>query len=165
MDKALIFNWNKTVDEDDTVYILGDFVWKTGKVADYCKQLKGHKVLILGNHDRIKGPDRRFFDGIYDYLEIKDNGFNVIMSHYPMLSYNKDYLDTSIHLFGHVHNSTKESQVVQEIFTNLRKIYSGVLDNRCQAINVGCMMPWIDYIPRSIDYLVNKLDQGEIYEA
>lgn len=109
MDKAMIFNWNETVNEDDTVYILGDFVWKTGKVADYCKQLKGHKILILGNHDSLTGPDKRFFDGIYDYLEIKDNGFTVIMSHYPMLSYNKDYLDTSVHLFGHVHNNTKES--------------------------------------------------------
>lgn len=161
----MIFNWNETVNEDDTVYILGDFVWKTGKVADYCKQLKGHKILILGNHDSLTGPDRRFFDGIYDYLEIKDNGFTVIMSHYPMLSYNKDYLDTSVHLFGHVHNNTKESQVVQETFKNLRKSYSGVPDNRSQAINVGCMMPWMDYVPRTINYLVNKLDKREIYEA
>ena len=162
MDKALIFNWNKTVDKDDTVYILGDFVWKTGEVSDYCKQLKGHKILILGNHDRPTGSDRRFFDGIYNYLEIKDGNFNVIMSHYPMLSYKKDFLDTTVHLFGHVH-VTKEWDIVKNVFTNLRKSYSGVPDNRCQAINVGCMMPWIDYVPRSIDYLVNKLDQGEIY--
>lgn len=86
------------------------------------------------------------------------------MSHYPILSYKKDYLDTTVHLFGHVH-VTKEWDIVRSVFTNLRKFYSGVPDNRCQAINVGCMMPWMDYVPRTINYLVNKLDKGEIYEA
>ena len=52
MEDALIQNWNSVTDQNDTVYILGDFCW--GKEDEWKRilpQLKGNKVLIRGNHD------------------------------------------------------------------------------------------------------------------
>lgn len=52
MDNMLIMNWNNKVSDDDHVYIIGDFVYRSGyEVSYYLKQLKGHKHLISGNHD------------------------------------------------------------------------------------------------------------------
>ena len=52
MNKAIIDNWNSVVKDEDTVYVLGDFCLG-GKEAikELCSQLKGHKILIKGNHD------------------------------------------------------------------------------------------------------------------
>ena len=52
MFDAIVSNWNKTVKGNDTVYILGDFIWKKkNEWVEIVKQLKGKKVLIRGNHD------------------------------------------------------------------------------------------------------------------
>lgn len=73
MDKAMITLWNETVGDDDVVYILGDFSWyKEEKTAFILGCLKGHKVLIKGNHDHISPKVARHFDRICEYAEIKD---------------------------------------------------------------------------------------------
>ena len=51
MDNALINNWNSVVTDDDDVYILGDFSYKSEDPIDYLKKLNGKKHLIVGNHD------------------------------------------------------------------------------------------------------------------
>ncbi len=53
MDNTLINNWNSTVHENDEVYILGDFIYKSDKHCSYyLRQLAGKKHLIVGNHDK-----------------------------------------------------------------------------------------------------------------
>ena len=53
MDAALIRNWNRKVTNGDTVYVLGDLIYKSKKPPEeYLRQLKGKKHLIVGNHDR-----------------------------------------------------------------------------------------------------------------
>ena len=52
MHRAIIDNWNSRVKTDDTVYILGDFIWyKENEWIYYVEPLAGNKVLIRGNHD------------------------------------------------------------------------------------------------------------------
>ena len=52
MNNKLIENWNARVRSDDTVYILGDFIWaKESEWPFYLGPLAGNKVLITGNHD------------------------------------------------------------------------------------------------------------------
>ena len=52
MDCAMIERWNGVVDEDDDVYVVGDFCYRSGKTADwYLARLKGRKHLVVGNHD------------------------------------------------------------------------------------------------------------------
>ena len=57
MNRALIRNWNDSISENDTVYILGDFVWagpsKQHEVETIVNKLNGTKILVYGNHDRL----------------------------------------------------------------------------------------------------------------
>ena len=46
MDHTMIDNWNNKITDDDTVYFLGDI----GNL-DVLKKLKGHIVIVIGNHD------------------------------------------------------------------------------------------------------------------
>lgn len=53
MDEEIIRRWNETVSPEDTVYHLGDIA--LGKIADSLPKvarLNGHKIAVLGNHDR-----------------------------------------------------------------------------------------------------------------
>lgn len=58
MDNALIKNWNKTVAEGDTVYVVGDVTLKGSSHKEWLKnivtRLNGQKHLVLGNHDAMK---------------------------------------------------------------------------------------------------------------
>lgn len=82
MDETIIQRWNDVISGEDTVYILGDFSWyKEEKTLEILNRLIGRKVLIKGNHDRVSPRASRQFVKVCDYLEIKDNGQKVILSH------------------------------------------------------------------------------------
>ena len=52
MDEEIISNWNSRVTNGDTVFILGDMMFRNKREpSEYLKRLKGHKILVLGNHD------------------------------------------------------------------------------------------------------------------
>ena len=52
MDMAMIKLWNSRVAPDDHVYIIGDFAHRSEKdEAWYLQKLRGHKHLVIGNHD------------------------------------------------------------------------------------------------------------------
>lgn len=168
MNRAIINNWNNVVTNEDTVYILGDFCWlKEDKWIEILDELKGNKVLIRGNHDLKNMPAnlKSKFADIKDYKEIDDNGQTVIMCHYPILAYKHSFDPNTFMLFGHVHNNTRESHLITQFIKEIWKNRIEKFDNRGQLINVGCMMPWMGYTPRTLDYLINKLDNGEIYNV
>ena len=53
MDETLIRNWAKRVKANDTVYVLGDLMFRNQKSPEeYLSRLKGKKHLIIGNHDK-----------------------------------------------------------------------------------------------------------------
>lgn len=161
MNKFMINSWNCTVSKDDTVYHLGDLCW--GKEEDWLKlvpRLNGHKVLILGNHDprKMSLELRDMFSEITDSKEINDNDFHVIMSHYPIMCYNHSYTPYSIMLHGHTHNRTEEEFWVERWRKELWDAPKYSYKNQGNILNVGCMMPYMEYIPRDIDYLYNTLN-------
>ena len=168
MEEILIENWNSVVTNNDTVYHLGDFCW--GKADEWCRildRLNGNKVIIQGNHDLKSYPSKlknRIAD-IKDYKEINDDGRTVIMCHYPILAYKHSYDPNVFMLHGHVHNNTTETKWIREFVEELRASRIAGLDNRGQVINFGCMMPWMNYTPQTLDCLIEKLDRGEIYHA
>ena len=92
MESTIVENWNKTVKDNDVVYVLGDLFWKTYDADRILPILNGQIILIKGNHDSIE-PLRRKIK-VFDYLEIKDNKRNVVLSHYPIPSFHvsTDYL-------------------------------------------------------------------------
>ncbi len=107
MNSVLIKNWNKTVSDQDSIYILGDF---TMKGCDYAERilniLHGRKHLIKGNHDRFSDQsnfDKSLFVEITSYKEIVINNTRFMLFHYPILEWNH-YFRNAIHLHGHQHN-------------------------------------------------------------
>ena len=83
MDDTLIQNWNGRVTSDDTVYVLGDAFWKNEENSiQIMERLRGHKHLIQGNHDRVKGKLRFYWESITQYAEVNDENRLVILSHY-----------------------------------------------------------------------------------
>lgn len=149
MDNALIKNWNSVVTNEDTVYILGDISWyKTNETIKILDQLNGKKVLIKGNHDRHDQELAKRFIKIVDYLEIKDDGRNVVLCHYPIPCF-KNHFYGWYHLYGHVHNSF-EARMMEHCEREMTELYV----KQCNMCNVGCMMPWMNYTPRTLDEII-----------
>ena len=148
-DRSLIEKWNEAVSPSDTVWILGDISWygskKTEEILD---SLNGTKNLCVGNHDGriLKSPEvRSRFAEIVPYKEItEDSGFGIVLCHYPIPCFNNHYYEW-IHLYGHVHNSFEEN-MMRHVAYQMKKLY----DKPCNMFNVGCMMPYMNYRPRTL---------------
>lgn len=150
-------NWNTRVKSTDTVYILGDFIWyKEPDWAYYLEQLNGRKVLIRGNHDpkEYSRATRSLFVEIRDRMEITDNGRHVIMDHYPLPCFKGDYSSECYMLYGHVHN-TREAEYIREFRHFIRSKCCGAKGEPLgQFLHVGCMEPYMDYTPRTLDEII-----------
>lgn len=156
MDQAMIDNWNAAVRKCDTVYILGDFCWcKTARWIEILNRLNGKKILIRGNHD-VQNPSaelRACFADMQDYLEIRDAGRRVILCHYPIPFY-KNASDPNVYmLYGHVHY-TREYDYIRQLTDELQRNRRYDCDDRGQLYHVGCMTPWMNYTPRTLDEIV-----------
>lgn len=158
MNSEMIKRWNNIVKDGDLVYVLGDFCWsrKSEVWEALCDSLKGNKYLIKGNHDmrQLTSSTRQKFAQVCEYKEIDDHGRRVIMSHYPMPFYRSDYRENVYMLYGHIHN-TEENDMMRHITDYIKKIDSRDKGrNLCQTYNVGAMMPWMDYTPRTLDEII-----------
>jgi calcineurin-like phosphoesterase family protein len=180
-DKLIKENWNAKVHNDDTTYVLGD-IGRTGNnkdneyICEIISTLKGRKVLIQGNHDQLKDSRlKRLFSEICTYKEIQDscNGVNrnLVLCHYPILCWNNQHKGW-IHLYGHVHDSTGEEAVYRKSLEYLNEYFTdrtmkGYTDSpQARAYNVGCMLPYMDYTPRTLQEIMIGGGQTEstIYE-
>ena len=139
MTEGIIKNWNETVSTKDDVYILGDFAFQNSYMTcdlinKILEKLNGNKHLIIGNHDTYINKtafNPRYLTEMTYYTELKINGEFVVLSHYPIESWNgKEH--GSIHLHGHTHKPDNRPEI-----------------NR---YNVGCML--YDYKPITLDYLL-----------
>ncbi len=101
MDNVLQKRWNSHVNQQDTIYVLGDF-GANGQEKEILAQLNGRKFLVKGNHDIQTNQYYRDcgFMEVYDYPIIFKDFW--ILSHEPL------YVNTNMpyaNIFGHVHNS------------------------------------------------------------
>ena len=152
-DDLIINNWNKVVTNQDEIYILGDFSWLYAReTEEIIKKLNGSKFLIKGNHDRWckDGACKRLFQGIYDYKMIQDGDKNVVLSHYPILFYQNQHRN-SIHLYGHVHCSREEN-----LFQDACRHIVETTDIPMNTYNVGCMIDYINYTPRTLEEIISS---------
>jgi calcineurin-like phosphoesterase family protein len=124
MNEAIIKEWNKTVKEQDTVWILGDFSLNPNVAFRVLSRLNGTKYLVAGNHDGCFVANKKSAKFITKYLEngfchvcdhldwitLKD-GTKVLLSHLPYIhnKYDDRYKDYKPHdngeilLHGHLH--------------------------------------------------------------
>lgn len=160
MEEVMVMYWNATVRPGDTVYILGDFCWgKKDEWLRLIRKLSGQKVLIQGNHDLQSYPAelKKEFVGIYDYKEITDNGRHVIMSHYPIMFYKHSNDPNYYMLCGHVHKTPENDHLERWKAELKRNAARGIhFANRGQIFNVGAMMPWMNYCPRTLDEILRR---------
>lgn len=169
-DKLLKENWNKTVTNADTVYILGDIGREGGNkdmeyLCEVISTLKGRKVLIQGNHEKLKDIRvKQLFTEVVPYKEITDNfnglNHNLVLSHYPILFWNNQHKGW-IHLYGHLHNSDEE-MVYQKCLSQVNDYFKdrtmkGYTDcPQARAYNVGAMMNYINYQPRTLKEILGN---------
>lgn len=121
-------------------------------------KLNGNKVLIRGNHDikEMSSTLRKMFQDVKDYKEITDNQRHVIMCHYPILLYKASYNPDCFMLCGHVH-VTRENDFLNRWVSELKNTRKTTSDSCGNVINVGCMMPYMGYTPRTLDeIIINK---------
>lgn len=139
MHEVIINNWKNKVKDDDTVYILGDVgMYHAREIGNILNNLPGRKILVTGNHDfkNIHSSSyKKTFAKITSYLEIKDNGRNVVLFHYPIEDWNGKYRGY-YHLHGHVH------------------INGDSLSKKDRRYNVSAEI--VDYTPISLDELEQK---------
>lgn len=151
-DQVLIDNWS-VVKPDDDVWILGDISWHNSEnTANILKQLPGRKHLCMGNHDGklLKNKEvRSQFIEICDYKEVAVNATGIVACHYPIPCFNKHFYGW-IHFYGHVHNSF-EWNMMERVRYEMEALY----DKQCNMINVGCMMPWMGYAPKTPDEIIS----------
>jgi calcineurin-like phosphoesterase family protein len=158
MNEALVNNWNSVISNADHVYHLGDFCW--GKKDDWIKYLKllnGNIHIIKGNHDLKDYPYdvKKYIVEAVDYKEITDCGRHVIMCHYPIMCYKASYNPNCYMLHGHTH-VTREQDFVEKWTKELKDSKQTNSDNCGNIINVGCMMPWMEYWPRTLDEIIER---------
>ena len=156
-DNYIVKNYNKIVDKNDTLYVIGDLMdcsnpsspyWKDA--ARYIKKIKANIILIIGNNEQ-RVIDF-FFDSNFDKFKeyclsigIKDvkkddylsfGGYNFYLTHKP-INHKKEYTN----LFGHLHRS--------------RGLWQSF------GINVSCDIN--HYRPYSEDDILFQLSQKETY--
>lgn len=102
MDCDLMEAWNDIIAKDDIVFHLGDFCHWRKDPKEYLKDLNGRIILCKGNHDR----DVSGFEFSDQIIEVRINGQDIVMCHYPMRSWNKSHYG-SWHLYGHTHEKFK----------------------------------------------------------
>ena len=166
MHKVIKDNWNHTVTNADHVYILGDLSWKENDESiALISTLRGNKHMILGNHDRFTDQRlKQLFVEVCNYKEIKDKidnkEYSVILSHYPLAFWNhqhryrrdgEEHNIWAIQLYGHVHNSVEEV-----IFKQFINDLNGKCNIKCIAKNVGCMLPYMNFTPRTLKEIMNE---------
>lgn len=101
MNEAIIESWNKTVNDGDKVYIVGDFSMGRRYISS-AMRLNGKLILIKGNHDLYPLKDYLpYFHDIRGAFYFQK--MNAIVTHIPVHESLFVRYDYNIH--GHTHNN------------------------------------------------------------
>lgn len=141
MNETLIRNFNACVKQNDTVYILGDIAHRIPvETANWLiSRLNGKKILCKGNHD--KKYEEQLFEGIYDFLQIKEKDVNISLMHYPMMSWPKSH-HGSLHLHGHIHS--KEDYNLLQKNSGILRYDVGVEANGYYPVSIQQIMAFFE---------------------
>lgn len=151
MDEILIKHWNKVVGKDDYVFHLGDFVFGGSNTwKDVLSRLNGHIILIKGNHDyqNFRESYYSYFEHVADQMLIFIDDQPLLLNHYPILTYPKQYRTKEvIQLHGHVHSSNKMTGTDNYRYAlHSLKQYDVGVDNN-------------DYYPVSYSEIINNINE------
>jgi calcineurin-like phosphoesterase family protein len=97
-DDELIKRWNNTVNNNDTVWVLGDVAFPK-EALHKVTYLKGIKKLVLGNHDNR--PTQEYlalFNKVYGAVEM----YGAILTHIPV--HESELTRYNLNIHGHLHS-------------------------------------------------------------
>ncbi|MBO4982300.1 MAG: metallophosphoesterase [Lachnospiraceae bacterium] len=105
MDRALTERWNAVVGPEDTVYVLGDFSMyqDDAKDRELLEALHGRKILIMGNHDLHRTPEKWRKLGFAEC-----SPWPIVYREFYLLSHEPMYINSNMpyaNVYGHVHNN------------------------------------------------------------
>lgn len=150
MNKTIIERFNSKVAPEDIVYILGDTIMGDSAAGEeLVKQLNGHKVFLLGNHDS------RLREEIYNKYGVEVTYAKVIklkkksfyLSHYPTITANYDEPHPIINLFGHTHQTTNFYN------DNINMYHVGVDSHDCYPVSIDEILEDIKKEKEKVDVL------------
>ena len=158
MNETLIARWNGVVGPEDFTWILGDFcAGEPARWREILSRLRGRKGLVVGNHDAPEAVAAALEAGLLadagEYREIDDGARRVVLCHYPIPSF-RDHYFGQVHLYGHVHTSFEWN-----IAENAKRLLKNLYARRdvCRMANVGAMLGYMDYTPRTLAELETQL--------
>ena len=149
LDKFQVDRINKFVNKNDTIIFLGDI----GDPASL-KKIKGHKVLITGNHDRGAAFYKDYFDEIYTgCLTISDR---IILSHEPI----EGCPPFLFNIHGHDHNGTDFKEYVfrdcEAISSEKMAINALAAAKQYKVNRFNVCAEWINYKPVALKDIINS---------
>ena len=126
-DLAIVQNWNNKANNETIGFLLGDVVFGRNATNDLlflAENLQYSKIYIMpGNHQAgwkqlFESVEQNVYKASHggelifvpNYLEAYVNGQPIVMSHYPILSWNGQGKGSWM-LFSHVHGSLSRSEV------------------------------------------------------
>jgi calcineurin-like phosphoesterase family protein len=142
MNKALVADWNATVDPGDTVKHLGDFCFSRGRQEDatyWESKLNGNITHFKGNHDH-----KREIKGMMKWGVMTLGPHECFLSHRPPGRIEAIPEDCNVALCGHVHEAWDHKWVGHVLVVNV-------------GVDVRGFRPWrTDLVVGEIDRLLSK---------
>lgn len=158
LESEIIRRWNKKVNSDDVVYVLGDIAEDNyTKAINIYKELNGIKHLIIGNHD-LKMQKEIEESCVFETVEfmklIDDNGRKVCLCHYPLMDW-MEFSRGGYHVYGHIHNKTSKNDPA---YTQIKEYYKDKL-----AFNAGVDVT--NFEPVTLDEMIRlkEVNKNEPY--
>lgn len=137
MNETIIAKFNSVVNEEDTIYHLGDFCLskQLSRIKNFLSQLHGKHHLILGNHDRLFPFEyiKAGFITVHTRLEIKlsDNS-KALLEHDPAsASTTNSIFFNTVLLHAHIHGLHRVS-----LETNTFRMNVGVDANNFYPVSM-----------------------------
>lgn len=123
MNTELLSQINKNVSENDILFFLGDFCFKTPQAIPQLRDKINCKTIhfIRGNHDIKIDNYKDVFSSFNDYLEVEYDKSKFILFHYPILSWHHIARGT-IMVHGHCHSNVN----INDENTKCKRIDCGI---------------------------------------
>jgi calcineurin-like phosphoesterase family protein len=105
--------WQETVGDDDWVLHLGDVAMKPAKAVEFITALPGHKLLILGNHDRSTVTfyrDQCGFEAVGNGFTLDYHGWHILFAHRPDDAATFVRYPKHLQVHGHIHEKTRRDR-------------------------------------------------------